>query len=128
MVFNTVILLSFSLLLLFFNGNIVSRYTFEKIHTFYGLKVCVLDPPQNFYGKRSFLVLAFSDDSHFSHYILFLPLFVFILKNASRFGSCRYIKNGNCTADKRHALLADVAIKIIIKNATSAFKLEILIY
>ena len=47
--FNTVILLSFSLLLLFFNGNIVSRYTFEKIHTFYDLKVCVLDPPQNFY-------------------------------------------------------------------------------
>ena len=127
MVFNTVILLSFSLLLLFFNGNIVSRYTFEKIHTFYDLKVC-LDPPQNFYGKMSFLVLAFSGDSHFSPYILFLPLFVFILKNASRFGSCRYIKNGNCTADKRHALLADVAIKIIIKNATSAFKFKILIY
>ena len=128
MVFNTVILLSFSLLLLVFNGNIVSSYTFEKIHTFYGLKVCVLDPPQNFYGEKPFLILIFLDDSYFSPYILFLPFLVSILKNASRFGPCRYIKNGNCTAGKRHALLADVAIKIIIKNTTSAFKLKILIY
>ena len=79
-------------------------------------------------GEKHLLFPTFSGDSHFSPYILFLPLFVSILKNASRFGSCRYIKNGNCTADKRHALLADVAIKIIIKNATSAFKFKILIY
>ena len=47
-----------------------------------------------FKGKKHLLVSTFSDYSHFSPYILFLPLLVLILKNASRFGSCRYIRNG----------------------------------
>ena len=45
-------------------------------------------------GGKHILVPTFSGYSHFSHYILFLPLLVPILKNASRFGPCRYIKNG----------------------------------
>ena len=56
--------------------------------------------------KKSFLIPIFSGDSHFSLYILFLPFLVHILKNASRFSFCRYIRNGNYTTDKRHALLA----------------------
>ena len=45
-------------------------------------------------GKNHILVPTFSGYSHFSPYILFLPLLVFILKNASRFGPYRYIKSG----------------------------------
>ena len=37
---------------------------------------------------------TFSGDSHFSPYILFLPLLVSILKNAFYFGPYRYIKDG----------------------------------
>ena len=44
-------------------------------------------------GKKHILVPTFSGYSHFSPYILFLPLLVPVLKNASRFGPCRYIKN-----------------------------------
>jgi len=33
--------------------------------------------------------------------IFFLLLLITILKNASRFGPCRYIKNGKCTRGKR---------------------------
>ena len=47
-----------------------------------------------FFGEKPLLVPTFSGDSHFSPYILFFPLLVPILKNASRFGPCRYIKNG----------------------------------
>ena len=57
-------------------------------------------------GGKSLLVSTFSDDFHFSPYILFLPFLVPILKNISRFGPYHYIKNGNYTAGKRHALLA----------------------
>ena len=42
----------------------------------------------------------------FSPYILFSPLLVPILKNAPRFGPCRYIRNENYTVGKWHALLA----------------------
>ena len=45
------------------------------------------------FGEKHILVPTFSGYSHFSPYILFLPLLVPILKNASRFGPCRYIKN-----------------------------------
>ena len=38
--------------------------------------------------------ITFSGDSHFGLQILFLPLLVHILKNASYFGHCRYIRNG----------------------------------
>ena len=47
-----------------------------------------------FYGEKPLLVPTFLGDSHFSLYILFLPLLVSILKNASRFNPCYYIKNG----------------------------------
>ena len=57
-------------------------------------------------GGKSLLVPTFSDDFHFSHYILFLPLLIPILKNASRFDPCRYIRNRNWTTGKWHALLA----------------------
>ena len=53
---------------------------------------------------KPFLFSTFSGDFHFSPYILFLPLLVPILKNASRFGPYRYIRNGNCTAGKWHKL------------------------
>ena len=52
-------------------------------------------------GEKLLLVLTFSDDSHFSPYILFLPFLVPILKNASRFGPCRYIKNRESWRGKR---------------------------
>ena len=45
--------------------------------------------------------LIFSSDYHFSSYILFLSLLVPILKNASRFGQCRYIRNGESWRGKR---------------------------
>ena len=61
---------------------------------------------QIFLGEKPLLVPTFSGDSHFSPYILFLLLLVPIVKNASRFDPYRYIKNRNCTAGKRHALLA----------------------
>ena len=44
-------------------------------------------------GKKPFSVPIFSGDFHFSPYILFLPLLIPILKNASRFGPRRYIRN-----------------------------------
>ena len=46
-----------------------------------------------FLGGKHILVPTFSGYFHFSFYILFLPLLVSILKNASRFGSCHYIRN-----------------------------------
>ena len=45
-------------------------------------------------GEKLLLVPTFSGSSHFSPYISFLPFFVPILKIASRFGPCRYIRNG----------------------------------
>ena len=45
-------------------------------------------------GKKYLLIPTFSTDSHFSPYILFLLLLVLILKNVSRFGPYRYIRNG----------------------------------
>ena len=57
-------------------------------------------------SEKPLLIPTFSGDSHFSPYILFLPLLVPILKNASRFGQCRYIRNGNYITGKRHTLLA----------------------
>ena len=44
-------------------------------------------------GEKLLLVPTFSGSSHFSPYILFLQLFVPILKKASRFGPCCYIRN-----------------------------------
>ena len=44
-------------------------------------------------GEKQLLVPTFSGYSHFSFYILFLQLLVPILKDASCFGPCRYIKN-----------------------------------
>ena len=44
-------------------------------------------------GEKPLLIFTFSGDSHFSPYILFLPLLISILKNTSRFGSYRHIKN-----------------------------------
>ena len=52
-------------------------------------------------GKNHILVLTFSGYSHFSPYILVLPLLVPILKNAYRFGPCRYIRNGESWRGKR---------------------------
>ena len=54
-----------------------------------------------FFGEKYILVPTFSSYSHFSPYILFLPLLVPILKNASRFGPCRYIRNGKNWRGKR---------------------------
>ena len=45
-------------------------------------------------GEKPLLVPTFSGDSHFNPYILFLPFLVPILKNASGFYPCRYIRNG----------------------------------
>ena len=41
------------------------------------------------FGENHILVPAFSAYSHFSPYILFLPLLIPILKNDSHFGPCR---------------------------------------
>ena len=46
-----------------------------------------------FLGEKYLLVLTFSDDSHFSPYIISFSLLV-ILKNTFRFGFYRYIRNG----------------------------------
>ena len=83
-------------------------------------------------GEKHILVPTFSVYSHFSSYILFLPLLVLILKNASRFGSCRYIRNeesryGKTTGINNIKLMSTWPI-LIIKNATSASKLKKLIY
>ena len=51
-------------------------------------------------GEKHILVPTFSGDSHFSPYILFLPQLVPILKNASRFGPCRYSFNKNILRSK----------------------------
>ena len=51
--------------------------------------------------RKANLVPTFSGDSHFSPYILFLPLLVPILKNASCFGPCCYSFNRNILRDKR---------------------------
>ena len=55
-------------------------------------------------GEKPLRVPTFSGDFHFSPNILFLPLLVPILKNASHFGPYSYIRNGNCTAGKQHKL------------------------
>ena len=55
---------------------------------------------QNYSTENHILVSTFSGDSHFNPYILFLPLLVFILKNASCFGPCRYIRNGESKRGK----------------------------
>ena len=52
-------------------------------------------------GEKHLLVPTFLDNFHFSPYILFLSLLVPILKNASRFGPYRYIRNGESWRDKR---------------------------
>ena len=52
-------------------------------------------------GEKNILVPTFSGDSHFSPYILFLPLLVPILKNAFRFSPCRYSFNRNILRGKR---------------------------
>ena len=52
-------------------------------------------------GEKHILVPTFSGDSHFSPYILFLLLLVSILKNASRFGPCRYSFNINILHGKQ---------------------------
>ena len=46
-----------------------------------------------FKGEKSFLVPTFLSDFHFNPYILFLSLLISILKNASYFSLCRYIRN-----------------------------------
>ena len=46
-----------------------------------------------FFDEKPLLVHTFLGDSYFSPYILFLPLLVIILKNASHFGSYRNIRN-----------------------------------
>ena len=46
-----------------------------------------------FKGEKSFLVLIFSSDFYFNPYILFLSLLISIMKNASYFSLCHYIKN-----------------------------------
>ena len=45
-------------------------------------------------GERHILVFIFSNYFHFNLYISFLLFLVIILKNAFRFGSFRYIRNG----------------------------------
>ena len=52
-------------------------------------------------GEKHILVPTFSDDSHFSSYILFLPLLIPMLKNAFRFGPYRYIRDGESWRRKR---------------------------
>ena len=47
-----------------------------------------------FLGEKHILVPTFLGYSHFSPYILFLPLLVPILKKVFCFGPYRYIKNG----------------------------------
>ena len=47
-----------------------------------------------FFDEKPLLVPTFLGDSHFSLYILFLPLLVLILKNASHFGPYRNIRKG----------------------------------
>ena len=54
-----------------------------------------------YFGEKHILVPTFLGDSHFSPYILFLPLLVPILKNASRFGPCRYLFNRNILRGKQ---------------------------
>ena len=44
-------------------------------------------------GGKTHLVSTFSDDFHFSPYILFLLLLISILEDPSRFGPCCYIRN-----------------------------------
>ena len=72
-------------------------------HTFQGISIhCwgfILTPL--FYSRNHIFVSTFSGDSHFSSQILFLPLLVPILKNASHFGLCYYIRDGKCTCDKQ---------------------------
>ena len=69
---------------------------------FYGTKVLVksiftlLNQDTN-----HIFVLTFSVDSHFDLQISFLPFLVPILKNASHFGLCHYIKDEKCTRGKR---------------------------
>ena len=46
-----------------------------------------------FFCEKYILVPTFSGYSYFSPYILFLPLLVPIMKNASHFGPYRYIRN-----------------------------------
>ena len=57
---------------------------------------------QFFFGEKPLLIPTFSGDSYFSPYILFLPLLVSILKNASCFGPFRYIRNGKSWRGQRH--------------------------
>ena len=45
-------------------------------------------------GEKPLLVHIFSSDFHFNPYILFLPFLAPILKNASCFSPCHYIRNG----------------------------------
>ena len=53
-------------------------------------------------GEKHLLVPTFLGDSHFSPYILFLSHLVPILKNASRFSPCRYIRNEEIWRGKWH--------------------------
>ena len=81
-----------------------------------------------FFGEKPLLVPTFLDDFHFSPYILFLLLLVPILKNASCFVPAVILETEIAQLVNGMHCWPDVAIKIIIKNATSAFKLKKLIY
>ena len=94
---------------------IADRFKFWKI------KMSIIFIFTNFnIDEKSLLVPIFSDDSHFSPYILFLLLLVIVLKNTSRFSLCRYIKNRKKltwqTAEINNTKLISTWPKLIIKN------------
>ena len=69
---------------------------------FYGTKVlvkCIFTLLNR--GRNHIFVFIFSGDSHFRLQILFLLFLVPLLKNASHFGFCHYIRDEKCTRDKR---------------------------
>ena len=76
-----------------------------------------------FFGKKHVLVPTFSGDSHFSFYILFLPLLVSILKTlpvlvpvVTHLTEISYVANGS-------TVNANVSIKIILKKIFAFLKM-----
>ena len=72
--------------------------------------------------KKHILVPTFSGDSHFNPYILFLPLLVHILKNASRFPAITHLTKKSYVANDL-TVNADVSIKIILKKIFAFLKM-----
>ena len=86
---------------IYVNWYIYSYTDITNFTIFSQLLSCQFLTSRNKIGKKHILVPTFSDDSHFRPYILFLPLLVPILKNASRFGPYRYSFNRNSIHGKR---------------------------